>query len=84
MPQGGRRDGAGRPKGARNKLTLALKDMILQALANAGGVQYLEQQARENPNAFMQLVGRVLPLQVKEDSDEPMVPAPVIHEHLAG
>ena len=29
--------GKGRPKGARNKMTRALKDMILQALDDAGG-----------------------------------------------
>lgn len=74
----------GRPKGTKNKATAALKDMILQALSNAGGVTYLEQQAKKNPNAFMQLVGRVLPLQMKDGGKDPVVPAPVIHEHVDG
>lgn len=56
--------GKGRPKGARNKTTAAVKDMILQALANKGGVEYLERQADENPTAFLTLVGKVLPLDV--------------------
>lgn len=73
--------GKGRKKGVPNKVTGALKDMILQALANAGGVDYLQGQAKENPNAFMALVGRVLPLQVKDGGAEPMVPKPVVHEH---
>ena len=54
----------GRKAGTPNKLTGALKDMILQALDGAGGVEYLQKQATENPNAFLALVGKVLPLQV--------------------
>lgn len=72
----------GRVKGTPNKITVALKDMILQALANAGGAAYLQRQALKNPNAFLALVGRVLPLQVKDGGDDPRVPASVIHEHL--
>lgn len=59
--------GKGRPKGVVNKNTAALKDMILTALSDAGGVDYLKQQATLNPNAFMTLVGKVLPLDVKAD-----------------
>ncbi len=72
----------GRKKGTPNKITATLKDMVLQALANVGGVAYLETQARDQPNAFLTLVGKVLPLQVKQDGEEPMVPAPVIHNHV--
>jgi hypothetical protein len=59
-----RTSGQGRPKGVPNKLTAALKDMILQALDGAGGVEYLARQANENPSAFMALLGKVLPLQL--------------------
>lgn len=76
--------GKGRKKGTPNKYTGALKDMILQALANVGGVAYLEAQARKQPAVFLGLVGRVLPLQVKQDGQEPMVPAKVVHEHITG
>ena len=55
-----------------NKTTAAVKDMILQALSNKGGVEYLERQADENPTAFMTLVGKVLPLQVAGDPDNPI------------
>lgn len=54
----------GRKKGVPNKLTGAVKDMILQALDTAGGVKYLVEQADKNPVAFMGLVGKVLPLQL--------------------
>jgi hypothetical protein len=64
--KGLKRGGApGRPKGVPNKLTMQLKDMILEALVNKGGVSYLEVQAVENPNAFLTLVGKVLPIQAQ-------------------
>jgi hypothetical protein len=58
----------GRTVGTPNKNTAALKDMILTALSDAGGVAYLAQQAVENPGPFLALVGKVLPLQVKQES----------------
>ena len=83
MPRGakpGERKG-GRSKGTPNKLTKALKDLIMGALADAGGQDYLTEQSRKNPVAFMGLVGRVLPLQVKEGGDDPKVPTVVKHIH---
>ncbi len=79
VPKGSRF--GGRKKGTKNKFTGTLKDMILQALANAGGADYLYAQATTNPNAFMALVGRVLPLQVKDGGAEPKVPTKVVHEY---
>lgn len=56
--------GKGRKPGVPNKVTAALKDMVLQALEGAGGVAYLQKQADENPAAFLTLLGKVLPLQI--------------------
>ena len=56
--------GPGRPKGVPNKVTIEVKQMILDALAGAGGIEYLIRQADEKPAAFLALVGKVLPLQV--------------------
>ena len=56
--------GKGRPKGVPNKTTAKIKDMIVQALDNKGGVKYLMQQAEDNPVAFMGLVAKVLPMQI--------------------
>ena len=64
--------GKGRPKGARNKLTRDVNEMILGALSAAGGQKYLEQQAKANPVAFMTLVGKVLPLQVAGSESAPI------------
>lgn len=67
--------GPGRPKGTPNRTTALLKDAILQAATRAGDgdlAAYLEQQARENPAPFMSLLGKVLPLQVGGDPDNPL------------
>ena len=54
----------GRKAGTPNKVTADIKAMTLAALSAEGGVRYLRQQARENPTAFMSLLGRILPTQV--------------------
>jgi hypothetical protein len=59
--------GKGRPKGVPNKITAALKEMILGALDEKGGVDYLVEQADKNPAAFLTLLGKVLPMQVTGD-----------------
>jgi hypothetical protein len=62
----------GRPKGSKNKNTAQVKDMILTALSDVGGVKYLVRQAEENPTAFLTLVGKVMPTQVTGDEDNPL------------
>lgn len=73
---GGKREGAGRKKGVPNKLTTDLKEMILRAAEKAGGKEgtegYLATQAIQNPNAFMSLLGKALPLTVVGDKDNPL------------
>lgn len=69
---GGARPNAGRPKGVPNKLTTDVKEMILAALNGAGGADYLQRQANENPASFMTLVGKVLPMTVAGDKDAPI------------
>lgn len=71
----GGKPGPGRPKGSQNKTTALLKDAILQAAtaADKGGlVGYLKGQALENPGPFMALLGKVLPLQIAGDSENPI------------
>ena len=73
--------GKGRPKGSLNKTTTLLKDAILKAAELAGNnvgdnqgiVSYLSHQAEENPTAFMGLLGKVLPMQIAGDSENPLV-----------
>ena len=51
----------GRVKGTPNKIDGQLKDAIIQSFYAVGGVDYLVQQARDNPGPYMSLVGKVLP-----------------------
>jgi hypothetical protein len=71
------RSKTGRAKGTPNKTTALLKDAILKAAEAAGGkeglVGYLQAQASENPGPFMALLGKVLPLQIGGDPDNPVV-----------
>lgn len=62
----------GRKKGVPNKTTMALKEMILGALNEAGGLEYLQRQAEENPAPFMTLLGKVLPMQVTGENGGPI------------
>lgn len=57
----------GRPKGVPNKVTADLKQMVLGALDKAGGEKYLLRQALDNPNAFLSLVGKCFPKEVKAE-----------------
>lgn len=46
----------------------AVKDMILEALERAGGVEYLTNQADQNPRAFLSLLTKVIPPEVADKS----------------
>jgi len=56
--------------------------MIVTALMNAGGVRYLELQARQTPAAFLALLGKVLPRELSGPGGAPIavtsVPTPRI------
>lgn len=59
----------GRKAGVPNKMTASLKNMILGALEEAGGQEYLLQQAHANPSVFLSLVGKILPHEMSAKVD---------------
>ena len=59
--------GPGRPKGVQNKLTKSIKEAIEAAFQGVGGHEYLMRQAEENPQAFMTLLGKIIPNQIQAD-----------------
>lgn len=85
VPDSGKRKppaaGKGRPKGAVNKSTAKLKDAILLAAEQSGRdkagkdglVGYLRRVADEDVKSFSTLLGKVLPIQVAGDSENPIV-----------
>ena len=63
----------GRTAGTPNKVTKALKEAILEAAEGShkdGTVGYLKVQARDNPAAFMTLLGKVLPMQINGPGED--------------
>jgi len=62
--------GKGRRKGVPNKITADVRGMIFGALDDAGGQDYLVQQAHRNPAAFMTLVGKLIPKELTGASGE--------------
>lgn len=64
----------GRAKGTLNKQNADIKEMVVQALSEAGGVKYLVQCAHKQPVAFLGLVGRVLPLQIQGKGENGSIP----------
>jgi hypothetical protein len=80
--RGGARPGAGRPKGSLNRDSADIRNMVMRALDMVGGCDYLAARAIDTPAAFMALVGKVLPLQVAGDPNNPIsyvlrAPSPV-------
>jgi hypothetical protein len=67
----------GRRKGTPNKLNADVKAMILGALHQAGGEDWLLEQMNANPVAFMTLIGKILPLQVTGKDGGPLE-----HRHM--
>lgn len=57
----------GRAKGTPNKVTQEIKAGILAAFNTVGGAEYLVGQAKENPVAFMGLLGKILPSEIKAE-----------------
>lgn len=70
--RGGKREGAGRKPGAPNKLNATIKELIVGALDDVGGREYLAARALDQPVAFMGLLGRVLPLQLTGENGAPI------------
>lgn len=64
----------GKPKGAVNKNTKQLKEMILEAVDRAGGADYLLERANDpkTQSSFLQLIGKVLPMTVVGDANQPV------------
>jgi hypothetical protein len=70
--RGGARPGAGRPKGSLDKGNAMIREMIVDALDGVGGVEYLQETARSHPAAFLSLIGKVMPVQIAGDEDNPL------------
>ena len=53
----------------KRQSTSELRKLIVGALHMAGGVDYLHRQAERNPVAFMGLLGKILPSELRVEAD---------------
>ncbi len=56
--------GKGRKKGVQNKLTVTLKQAILNSFETLGGEAWLVQLAESDPKAYAGLLGRIIPSEI--------------------
>jgi hypothetical protein len=59
----GGKPGPGRPKGLPNLNSRELKENLMTAFRQVGGKRYLVKLAKENPEIFCRLLGKVLPVE---------------------
>ncbi len=57
----GCKPGPGRPKGSGNILTMSMKDSIMEAFWEVGGVSWLVKLAQEEPAVYARLLLQLLP-----------------------
>lgn len=62
----------GRKKGTPNKVTAAVKDALAQSFDELGGVAYLVKVGRNDPKTYCALLGKLLPMQVGGDPENPL------------
>jgi hypothetical protein len=70
--KGGARPGSGRPKGSLDKGNAAIREMVVGALDELGGVKYLKDVATTHPAAFLSLLGKILPTQIEGPDGGPI------------
>lgn len=70
--RGGARPNAGRPKGSLDKGNAMIREMIVEALDELGGVEYLKTTAASHPAAFLSLLGKVMPVQIAGEGGGPV------------
>ena len=61
--------GKGRPKGVLNKTTQGVKKAIEEAFDRAGGVEYLVKVAQKDPRAFLALLAKLIPTDIKVEGN---------------
>ena len=80
MAKGGKRPGAGRPKGSVSTQTKAFKEAVEIAFSELGGVAGLVEWARTNPDAFYNgIFPKLAPLQVHHSGDDSRPPVQIEH-----
>lgn len=69
MKNGGKRAGAGRPKGKPNKFTASVKQAFADAFDNMGGVKALTEWGKTNPTDFYKLYSKLIPTDITTNGE---------------
>lgn len=67
MPKGGKREGAGRKPGVQNQITAEVKEAVYNTFTKLGKEKYLMTVAKEKPDIFFRLLGKLVPNAVDAD-----------------
>lgn len=74
--------GPGRSRaGCESRIALDVREMVLGALEEAGGVDYLREQAHANPVAFLSLVSKCMPREIKASVNVTSLEALVVRSY---
>ena len=63
MAHGGKREGAGRKPGSVNKLSMTVKQNVINVFDRLGGEDHMVEWAIENPNQFYNIYAKLMPTQ---------------------
>ena len=74
----------GRPPGARNKTTSAVKDALRRSFEEVGIVHWLVDLARTHPQAYATLLGKLLPAELKVEASTDELPVFAILDFTCG
>ena len=74
--------GSGRKTGTPNKATKEVREMLVGALSDAGGREYLLEQAKANPKAFLTLVAKLIPQQIEATLGD--IPELILRDYTGG
>jgi len=60
---GGKRENAGRKPGSVNKMSMTVKQNVINVFDKIGGEDHMTQWAIENPNQFYNIYAKLMPTQ---------------------
>ena len=81
MAAKGQAKSGGRKRGTPNRLGREVREFIREALDREGGAEYLQRAAREQPVAFLGLLGKLLPAEIRASLDHEGLPTVILRDY---
>lgn len=70
---GKRKKTGGRKKGTPNKISLTVKQAVIETFSNLGGIEHMTAWARKQPTEFYRLAGRLIPTEITGQGGGPVL-----------